>query len=88
MLILFLNFIDNFSTYYIKIDPKLDQVFFPSIISIWGLPLTTYAREGEGRGLAKCICYYISLCTKLAYGGGGRAKNWQNLAYVVYGWPL
>ena len=45
------------------------------------------AGEGEG-GLAKCLCYYISLCSKLAYGGGGGVKNWQNLAYVVYGWSL
>ena len=40
-------------------------------------------------GLAKCLCYYISLCSKVAYGGGrGGVKNWQNLAYVVYGCPL
>ena len=39
----------------------------------------------KGGGLAKCLCYYISLCSKLAYGGG--IKNWQNLAYVVYGCP-
>ena len=25
----------------------------------------------------------------LAYtGGGGGVKNWQNFAYVLYGWPL
>ena len=29
--------------------------------------------EGGG-GLAKCLCYYISLCSKLAYGGGGGSK--------------
>ena len=43
--------------------------------------------KGEGRGgFAKCQCYYISLCSKLASGGEG-GQNWQNLAYVVYGWP-
>ena len=47
----------------------------------WEYPLTTYAGEGGG-GLAKCLCYYISLCSKLAYGGGG-VKNCKNLAYVV-----
>ena len=26
-------------------------------------------RWGRG-GLAKCLCYYLSLCSKLAYGGG------------------
>ena len=27
--------------------------------------------QARGRGgLAKCLCYYISLCSKLAYGGG------------------
>ena len=30
-------------------------------------------RRGRGgRGLAKCLCYYISLCSKLAYGGGSK----------------
>ena len=44
--------------------------------------------KGEGRGgFAKCQCYYISLCSKLASGGEG-GQNWQNLAYVVYGSPL
>ena len=33
-------------------------------------------REG---GLAKCLFYYISLCSKLVYGGGW-GQNWQNLA--------
>ena len=32
--------------------------------------------RGEG-GLAKCLCYYISLCSKLAYGGG---RGGQKLA--------
>ena len=45
-------------------------------------------KQARGRGLAKCLCYYISLCSKLAYGGERGVKNWQNLAYVVYGWPL
>ena len=36
------------------------------------LKLRRQAR-GEG-GLAKCLCYYISLCSKLAYGGGGGSK--------------
>ena len=31
------------------------------------------AGEGGG-GLAKCLCYYKSLCSKLAYGGGGGQK--------------
>ena len=47
--------------------------------------------EGEG-GLAICLAlyalyYYISLCSKIAYGGGEGVKNWQILAYVVYGCP-
>ena len=44
-------------------------------------------RQARGRGLAKCLWYDISLCSKLAYGRGRRVKNWQNLAYVVYGCP-
>ena len=44
-------------------------------------------KQGRGRGLAKCLCYYISLCSKLAYGGGRGVKNWLNFAYVVYGCP-
>ena len=39
-------------------------------------------------GLAKCLCYYINLCSKLAYGGVRGVKNSQILAYVVYGCPL
>ena len=41
-------------------------------------------------GSAKCLCYYISLCSKLAYEGGWwrRVKKLQNLAYVVYGCTL
>ena len=34
------------------------------------------AGEGGG-GLAKCLCYYISLCSKVAYGGG---RGGQKLA--------
>ena len=45
-------------------------------------------RQVKGRGFAKCLFYYISLCSKLAYGGGRGVKNWQNLAYVVYVWSL
>ena len=41
-----------------------------------------------GGGLAKCLCYYISLCNKVAFGGGRGVKIWQNLAYVVYGSSL
>ena len=44
-------------------------------------------RQAGGGGLSKCLCYYISLCIKLAYGGGG-IKNWRNQAYVVYGCSL
>ena len=37
-----------------------------------------------------CLYNYIILCSKLARGRGGGTgvKNWQNLAYVVYGWSL
>ena len=38
-------------------------------------------RGGPG-GLAKCLCYYISLCSKVADGGGRGVKNWQNLADI------
>ena len=32
-------------------------------------------QAGEwGGGLAKCLCYYMSLCSKLANGGGGGQK--------------
>ena len=43
--------------------------------------------RGEG-GLAKCLYYYISLCSKLVYGGGKGVKNWQNLAYIVWMPPV
>ena len=44
-------------------------------------------KQARGRGLAKCLCYYISLCSKLAYKGRRGGQNWQNLTYVVYGCP-
>ena len=34
----------------------------------WG-PSINYVGMRGGGGLAKCPCYYISLCSKLAYGG-------------------
>ena len=27
-------------------------------------------KQARGRGVTKCLCYYISLCSKAAYGGG------------------
>ena len=59
-----------------------DQIFCK------GASINYVSRQGGGWGLGKCLCYYISLCSKVAYGGGRGVKNWQNLAYVVYGWPL
>ena len=42
-----------------------------------------------GGGLAKCLCYYVSVFSKLAYEGGrGVSKICKNFAYVVYGCPL
>ena len=32
-------------------------------------PSINYVVRRGGRGLAKCLCYYIRLCGKLAYGG-------------------
>ena len=31
-------------------------------------------RQEGGGGLAKCLCYFISLCSKLAYVGGRGSK--------------
>ena len=58
------------------------QLLFHLIIRRKGASINYVGRRG---GLAKCICYYISLCSELAYGGG--IKNCQNLAHVVYGFP-
>ena len=59
-----------------------------SVSSSEGASINYVGRRGGG-GLSKCLCDYISLCSNFAYeGGGGEVKNWQNLAYVVYGWPL
>ena len=44
----------------------------PRTCEVRGPPLTTSASEGEE--VAKCLCYYISLCSKFAYGGGGGSK--------------
>ena len=42
----------------------------------------TLAVEGGG-GFVKCLCYYISLCSKLANKGGRGVKNLQNPANVI-----
>ena len=52
-----------------------------------GPSINYVSRRGGGR-LAKCLFYFISLCSKLAYGGGKGVKNWQNLSYLVYEWSL
>ena len=33
-------------------------------------PSINFIGRRGGRGVNKCLCYYISLCSKLAYGGG------------------
>ena len=38
-----------------------------------GASINYVGRRGGGV-LAKCLCYYISLCNKLAYEGGGGQK--------------
>ena len=50
-------------------------------------PYTNYVNKQGGGGFAKCLCYYISLCCKLVYGGGRGVKNLQSLVYVVCVWP-
>ena len=55
------------------------------ILNTWVHELRKQAR---GRGLAKCLFYKISLWSKFAYMEGEGVKNWQNIAYVVYGCPL
>ena len=45
-------------------------------------------RQERGRGLAKCLCYYISLCSKLAYGGGGGSKIGKILPTQFMDGPL
>ena len=45
-------------------------------------PYTNYIDKHGGEGFAKCLCYYISLCSKLVYGGERGVKNLQNLVYV------
>ena len=35
-------------------------------------PSINYVGRRGGGGLAKCLCYYISLCSKLDYGGGSK----------------
>ena len=47
------------------------------IFSIHQIKLRTWVQGGQGQ------------CVRIAYTGeGGGVKNWQNFAYVPYGWPL
>ena len=62
----------------------------PSLLKsflIRGRTQITLAVEGGG-GVVKCLCYYISLCSKLANKGGGGVKNLQNPANVICVRPL
>ena len=66
-------------------------VYFFGIIHISSLSLGAIhklCRQARARGFAKCLCYYIILCSKLVYGERRRVKNLQNLVYVVCVWPL
>ena len=45
------------------------QLLFHLIIRRKGAYINYVGRRGE---LAKCLCYYISLCSELAYGGGSK----------------
>ena len=51
-------------------------------------PYTNYVGKQGGERFAKCLSYYISLCSKLVCGGGRGVKNSQNLVYAVCVWPL
>ena len=46
-------------------------------VSITKGPSINYVSRRGGGGLAKCLCYYISLCSKAAFGGG---RGGQKLA--------
>ena len=37
----------------------------------WGASIN-YVGRRRGGGLVKCICYDVSLCHKLAFGGGSK----------------
>ena len=52
-----------------------------------GASINYVSRRGGGV-LAKCLCYYISLCSKLADGGGGGGQKLAKSCLVVYGCPL
>ena len=43
--------------------------------SLKGSSLKYVGWRGGGGGLAKCLCYYISLCSKLTYGGERGSKS-------------
>ena len=64
------------------------KVMMMKIIKYKG-PYTNYVDKHGVRGFAKCLlCYYISLCSKLVYGGRRGVKNLQNLVYIVCVWSL
>ena len=72
------------------LSEQYDQIghIVTGVVLVWkGASINYLGRRGGG-GLAKCLCYYISLCSKLVYGGGRGVKNLQNPVYVVYERPL
>ena len=66
---------------------KLFQLPFPLVTILLKGPFINYVDKPGGGGLAKCLGYYISLCSKLVCGGGRGVKNLQNPVYVVYEQP-
>ena len=63
---------------------KLKFVVFMETVKISKGPSINYVGRRGGGGLAKCLCYYISLCSKLAYEGGGGSKIGKILpTYII-----
>ena len=60
--------VNQMTTHFVKASISRD------VKDTQGASIKYVGRRGGG-GLAKCLCYYISLCSKLAYGGGG-VQNW------------
>ena len=51
-----------------------ENVNLPKKYNFYLGPFINYVDKQGGGELAKCLCYYISLCSKLVYGGGRGSK--------------
>ena len=67
-----LSKITHYGILYLCMDPKRYNM---------GASISKLRKQARGRGVSQMLMLlHKPICSKLAYGGGGGVKIWQNLA--------